>query len=278
MNKRVKRFKSDDKSRKKYKVSQTILDPHTSGIYASCSRRHEKHAAQELLMLFEDKLEEYYKDELNKIDAEENPKDIDKDETNLSIEDKITKELEEIKNKTKTEKSKEIIQQIDLQCECIIFFKTRKPIIPEKFVYKIMEDFLKSEFLKRTRYIQKLTPITYSCSASIFELEKLAKHVLEPHFHKDKTPLKFAIEVNRRNFNTIEKMDIINLIANEIGKNKDILHKVDLKNYDKLVLVQCFKNNIGMSVVNHDYSTKFKRYNLQELFDSKFKLTEKQSL
>lgn len=119
--------------------------------------------------------------------------------------------------------------------------------------------------MKNTRYTQKLSPITFSVSASIEELGKLAKKVLKPHFHNetDQKPVSFAIKVTTRNFNTLTKGEIIQKVAESVGRDHG--HKVDLKKYDKLILVECFKSNIGMSVVNN--YEKYQRFNLQQIFE-----------
>ena len=44
-----------------------------------------------------------------------------------------------------------------------------------------------------------------------------------------------------------------------------------MKNYEKSVIVECFKNNIGMPVVDGDYRKKYKKYNIQIIFEDKFK-------
>lgn len=277
----------DGQKKKKFKVASGFLDPGTSGIYASCSRRKERQAAQELGMLLEEKMEEYYKDEIEALnnkegtthgDEEGKDEETPSEEEELSIEDQLKKELAEMKkpqkSKTKDERKKDILQFVDINCECVIFCKTRKPIVPEDFVERLMKDLSDpNDKMKRTRFIQKLTPITNSCSASMEQLIKLADQVLAPHFHTEdgRHDYKFAVEVTRRNFNTIERMEIINQIVSQVGKDGKYQHKVDLKNYDKLILVECFKNNIGMSVVNGDYLKKYKKYNIQKIFEDKFK-------
>ncbi|SCU88083.1 LANO_0D01046g1_1 [Lachancea nothofagi CBS 11611] len=275
MSKRAREDTNRD-SRKKYKFSTGIVEPCVSGIYATCARKHEKQAAQELESFFQEKLEEYYGDELN----EDNNTSGDDDD--ISVEDKIKKELDVLKAKKTGPKNKEILKFMDLNCECVIFCKTRKPIVPETFVRRIMQEFADPKVnFKRTRYVQKLTPVTFSRNASIAELSKLSQQVLKDHFHEAGTPpLKFAVEVTRRNFNTIEKLDIIKEVAKQVGKDGQLEHKVDLKNYDKLVLVECFKNNIGMSVVDSDYREQYKKYNIQQIFEAKLKkeILDKQSL
>lgn len=276
---------NDGPRKKKFRMVSGFIDPATSGIYATCSRRKEKRAAEELKLYFEEKIEEIYGDEIKKL-AESNEEGIEGEgeaepQEELSIEEQIQQEVSELKKKanknnlSKEERKKELVQFIDLDCECVIFCKTRKPVNPEELVKKIMDELVDpANTVKRTRYVQKLTPIMSSCSASLDQLNKLAEHVLGPRFHTEEAKeqgVKFAIEVTRRNFNTIPKMDIINTLVSYIGQNQTYKHKVDLKDYDKLVLVECFKNNIGISVVDRDYSKIYKKYNVQQIYESKFK-------
>jgi tRNA acetyltransferase TAN1 len=172
--------------------------------------------------------------------------------------------LDGLQNKPKNVAKKEPLQFIDLGCECVVFCKTRRPIDPATFVEKICQESFESK-VKNTRYTQKLTPITFSASASIEELSRLAEIVLKPHFHKEEgqEPYTFAIKVSTRNFNTLTKGEIIQKVAESIGRDHG--HKVDLKKYDKLILVECFKNNIGMSVVNN--YEKYQKFNLQQIFE-----------
>lgn len=263
-----------------FKLSSGFLDPSTAGIYATCARKHEKQAAQELGLFFEEKLEQIYAAELKEADEQEvGESDDGSDEKTLSIEDEIKRELLELKDKRtpgdpKDSTKRETLKFIDLNCECVIFCKTRKPIVPEEFVKQIIKDISDPGNLeKRTRYIQKLTPITSSCSSSMEQLSKLAQRVLAPHFHNEGSQQDhtFAVDVTRRNFNALERLDIIKEIVSEVGKDGKYNHKVDLKNYDKLILVECFKNNIGMSVVDGDYTKKYKKYNVQQIYENKLK-------
>lgn len=246
--------------RKKYRVVSGLIEPSTSGIFITCNRHQEKKCQQELGIIFREKYEEWYKD----VDADGDGEEEQEEEEELSIEDSIKKELEEIKNQAKPSNKKEPLSFIDVGCECIVFCKTRRPIKPAEFVERLCKEASESQ-VKSTRFTQKLTPITFSVSASVEELKKLCERVLDPVF-KDTEGLKFAIKVSSRNFNTIDRMDIIKQVASHVG-NK---HSVDLKNYDKLILIECFKNNIGMSVVSSDYD-KLQKFNLQQIFIKSFK-------
>lgn len=240
---------------KKYKTSG-FIDPNTSGVYASCNRGREQGCRKELLNLISEKIEEWYPD------WEKNVEEDEVEEKDLSVEEKIQKELEELK---KGEKSvnKDVILAIDLGCECLVFVKIRRPIELAELIERLCQEAHDSK-VKNTRYTQKLTPISFSVSASMDELKKLAEKVLKPHFHKEgQEPVKFAIQVTRRNFNTLEKDEIIKTVANSVGRDHG--HTVDLKQYDKLIMVECYKNNIGMSVVSN--YLKLEKFNLQQIFE-----------
>lgn len=245
---------------KKYKVVTGFVDPNTSGIYATCVRGKEPQCRQELMSILEEKIGEYFD-----LDAEcdsDNEQEEQGKRAEVSIEDQVQQELQAMKD-AKISK-KEFLMPIDLGCICLVFIKTRKPILPDVLVHRLCQESLDSN-VKTTRYTQKLTPIVDSCSASKEELVKLTKKVLAPHFHnaEDQKPIKYAIQVSRRNFSAIPKDTIIKTIAEHVGRDHG--HVVDLKNYDKLIVVECYKSNIGMSVID-DY-LKLERYNLQQIYE-----------
>ncbi|CAH2353814.1 tRNA acetyltransferase Tan1p [[Candida] railenensis] len=242
---------------KKFKVGG-FIDPYTSGVYATCTRGREQQCRKELMNLFSEKIEQYFDLE----NLENSEEDVEGESEELSIEDQIKKELGEMKESTVTKK--ELLTPIDLGCECLVFIKTRYPVKPETLIQKLVEESASSA-QKTTRFTQRLTPISFSCSATNEELIKLAKRVLKPHFHKEEgqEPYKFAIQVSKRNFNAIPKLDIIKRIAECVGREHG--HSVDLKKYDKLIMVECYKSNIGMSVV--DKYEEYDKFNLQQIFD-----------
>lgn len=273
-----------DIRRKRYKVASGIIDPSTSGVYITCPRGKEKRCVDEMLRFFEEKLDEYgikpLDEEADEAEPEHEEEDKEEagqeDEQEISIEDSIKAELNEIKKgnkksknaKNNGSKSSKLILSIPLGQECLVFIKFRKPIDPEEFIHRIFVDLSNCD-IKKTRYALKMTPVQQSCSATKEELMKLAKSVMERHFHQgqdiQKRGLKYAININKRSFTAMEKMDMINSIAECMTHDYD--HAVDLKEFDKLIMVECFKSNIGMSVLD-DYG-KFYKYNIDQLFAKK---------
>ncbi|KAM9900220.1 hypothetical protein OXX79_005267 [Metschnikowia pulcherrima] len=262
---------SNGNKNKKYKVSG-FIDPNTAGIYATCNRGRELGCRKELVNLLSEKIDQLYPDwekyieeETKNTGVEEKPEEESSSNgKELSVEDQIKQELESMKSgKGRKKSSHPLLQPMELGCECLVFVKVRKPAVPVELVYALCEE-ASSTKQKNSRFTQKMSPITTSVSASMDELTKLADRVLKPHFHaENQAPVKFAIQVTRRNFNSLEKDDIIKHVAGAVGKENN--HTVDLKNFDKLIMVECFKNNIGMSVVT-DFK-KYEKFNLQQIFE-----------
>lgn len=60
----------------------------------------------------------------------------------------------------------------------------------------------------------------------------------------------------------MKRDDVIKQIAQIVGPS----HSVDLKHYDCLILVDIYRNILGMSIVGSDYE-QLKRFNLAEIYD-----------
>lgn len=251
---------------KKYKVSG-FIDPNTSGVYATCNRGRELGCRKELLRLLADKIDELYPNWKEQVTHEEEPSEEKEDTTKettkeLTVEEQVENELQLMK-KSKSAKSHPLLVPMELGCECLVFVKTKKPAMAVELVHSLCKEAYETK-QKNMRFTQKLSPIETSVSPSTEELEKMAKSVLKPHFHaENQKPVKFAIQVTRRNFNALEKEDIIKKIASLVGTEHG--HSVDLKNYDKLIMIECYKTNVGMAVVS-DFQ-KYDKFNLQQIFE-----------
>ncbi|KAK9478521.1 hypothetical protein V1514DRAFT_306875 [Lipomyces japonicus] len=249
-----KRSKDRQKKIKYWKTESSTIHPGVSGIFVTCNRRFERKCRSEIMEIFNEVAESEY--DLSKFDAdsESDPED----EEDVDIEASIAKELDSIKKK----KERKLFKPINIDCECVLFIRTKKPIDPVHIVHKVCEDAMNSG-IKNTRHTLRLSPVTFTASANEEEFKKLVSKVLEPHFHQEgQEPLKFAIRPTTRNHTTFDRDYLIRTIAEAVGRP----HKVDLTNYDRLILVECFKNIVGISVVE-DFE-KLKRFNLQQIFES----------
>lgn len=71
---------------------------------------------------------------------------------------------------------------VRLDLACVLFFKTRPPVVPVDFVHKICEDAQSGSGHRRSKYLNRLTPMTLMGRATEKGLEDVARIVLAKHF------------------------------------------------------------------------------------------------
>ncbi|KAL8869712.1 MAG: hypothetical protein Q9174_004063 [Haloplaca sp. 1 TL-2023] len=200
------------------------------------------------------------------------------------IEAEIKKEVQGIQGS----KQQGLFVPVKLDIACVLFFKTRKPVEPVSFVQRICQEAMDLTTPRRTKFVKRLTPMTCMGKTSEKSLDDTAKAVLGPVFHDEGTPVhKFAIRTSIRNNHAMKRDDIIKRVADIVGER----HTVDLKNYDKLILVEVYRvrvhspslyrnyvrcmtttehiiqNILGLSVVGNEFE-KLKKYNLAEIYEA----------
>ncbi|KAH6637761.1 hypothetical protein C7974DRAFT_432618 [Boeremia exigua] len=228
------------------------INPGDVGIWATCAMKKEAPTVADLRDVFQGYATKLYGDQ-----ADGTAKDDEDSDAGGDIEAEIKKELAEIRKPT----VKPLFTSVKLDTQCLVFFKTRAPVEPLSFVHKICQDTADGVQHKNCRFVKRLTPISGTEKATQKGLETVAEAVLAPHFHGDENAgKKFAIRPTIRNHRDLKRDDVIKTVAAAVGPG----HKVDLKGYDLLILVEIYKNIVGMSVVGPDYD-KLKRYNIEEL-------------
>jgi tRNA acetyltransferase TAN1 len=95
------------------------------------------------------------------------------------IESSIQREIYSIAVK---QGSAKLFTPVYLDLQCVLFFKTRPPIVPVDFVRRICEDARSDEIKKRVRFVNRLTPMTMIAKATEKGLEDVGKMVLGKHF------------------------------------------------------------------------------------------------
>lgn len=120
----------------------------------------------------------------------------------------------------------------------VVFFKTRAPVEPAALVQRICEDASKHSLSKRTRATLRLAPVTLMAHGSEDGLQTLIDKVLAPYFNQDSSPAyTYAIRTNLRAHHVLTRDLIIQQVAAAMNRK----HRVDLKNYDRLILVEAYK-------------------------------------
>ncbi|KAL8708799.1 MAG: hypothetical protein Q9220_006360 [cf. Caloplaca sp. 1 TL-2023] len=240
---------------KKNYSSAPSIGPGDAGIWATCDMHKEGLCTNELKSFFDEYATSIYGDALtnNTTNLKES------NDASNDIEAEINREVQGIQTPSQTPPFVPI--KIDVQC--VLFFKTREPVEPVSFVQRICSDVLDNATTRKTRHVKRLTPMTRMGKATEKSLEEVAKEVLAPVFHQNAPAQKFAIRTTIRNHHTMKRDDIIKRVADLVGER----HKVDLTNYNHLIMVDIYRNVLGMSVVGSDFE-KLKRFNLTELHES----------
>ncbi|KAL8794026.1 MAG: hypothetical protein Q9195_003432 [Heterodermia aff. obscurata] len=225
---RKKQWRTPKKSQPNTDKSVATINAGDAGIWVTCDMHKEGACTAECRDLFNEYADVCYA--ALKDDIESRP--TEELEGAVDIEKEISEEISGMKQ-AKTETLFQAIK-IDIQCD-----------------------------KKKSRWIKRLTPMTRMGKANEKSLEEVSKIVLGPAFHSDGvTAKKFAIRTTIRNNSAMKRDDVIRQVADAVGPR----HKVDLTNYDLLILVDIYRNVLGMSVVGSDFE-KLKRFNLAELYD-----------
>lgn len=227
--------------RKKHVV---VLEPGWQGLFATCVRGKESSARRELVEWITDLVNEKWP-----VDTS----DSENQAASNSIEDSIASEVAALTQK----ESKPRIQPCDLGCDCLIFVKLKWPINPLEIAIAAARKALTSGIT--VRHTLRLTPAKL-IPAKLDCLDQLDE-VVDQAFQGG--PWKFAIHPTIRNNTQIVRDDLIRATAQLVGRTEGD-HKVDLKNWNKLILVEVFQSVLGISVIGRDYE-ELLRLNLRAL-------------
>jgi tRNA acetyltransferase TAN1 len=114
-------------------------------------------------------------------------------------------------------------------------------------------------YSKKTRFTQRIVPFHATCYGNPTDILNMMTTMVQATFNdtlnKDTS---FAIVARVRNNDKVIKDDVVAQVA-ELAKG----YRVDLKNPDKVILIEVFKSICGASIVD-DYYT-LKKYNAQAM-------------
>ncbi|KAK8044838.1 thump domain-containing protein [Apiospora rasikravindrae] len=249
------------------------LDIGDVGFWVTCQRNKEIKALDEVVAMCDEYGEKLYGIKPMMEDGNDSEDEGD-------IEAAIQKEVAGIKKQASNSKSLDTsaFAPMRLSLDCLLFVKTKQPVEPRQFARKVCEDamLVSDRKQRRSRFINRITPITLMGSATKVGIEETARTVLASEFdlipageeagsleEKDAKGPSYAIRVSSRAQSNLKTQDVIKLIASLVGPR----HKVDLTNPDKFILVEIFQTFCGMSVVEGDWND-LKRYNIRELYEA----------
>ena len=103
--------------------------------------------------------------------------------TEQDVEDDIESSIrKEINSMARKQGPAKLFTPVYLDLQCVLFFKTRPPVVPVDFVRRICEDANNNAAKKRVRFVNRLTPMTMIARATEKGLEDVGKLVLGEHF------------------------------------------------------------------------------------------------
>ncbi|KAI0467278.1 hypothetical protein F4859DRAFT_273214 [Xylaria cf. heliscus] len=252
-------------------VRGRTLEVGDMGFWVTCQRQKEMRAADEILSICEDYGQKLFGISSGANDATDA---TDEDHEPEDIEATIEKELAAMKNPASKPKDGPF-DLLRMNVDCVLFVRTRAPVDPLVLVREICKDaaVAKDRSMWRSRFINKLTPITLTGKATEKGLEDVAGQVLAEHFQlaesatetsdSEDRACSYAIRPTLRAHTTLKRTEVIDKVAKMISKR----HNVDLKNPDKVIIIEVFQTFLGMSVVGKDWEA-MKRYNLHELYSA----------
>ncbi|ROV89337.1 hypothetical protein VMCG_09648 [Cytospora schulzeri] len=265
------------------KPKANTIEPGDMGIWVTCPLHMKGKSAREMELLFDEYAEKVYG-----IKSDEGADESDDEDED--IEAAIQKEVGTLQDKGKGKGNPDrVLTEVRIKEECLLFMRCKAPIEPVEFSRRICQDAASvGHGGAKSRYLNRLTPVTVIVKATESGLEEGAKRALADHFKlkstepkkeagsegadnqsdaqvdevEEKTkPATFAIRPSIRSHNTLKRADVITRIADLV----DTQHKVDLGNPDKVILVDIYQTVCGFSVVPGDWE-QLKRYNLTELY------------
>ncbi|KAJ9479404.1 tRNA acetyltransferase TAN1 [Pseudozyma hubeiensis] len=190
----------------------------------------------------------------------------------------IAAELKDIKSSEKSHRSHSSksappvrFKSITTDTECFLFVSVSPPFDPYLLVYTILRDVeLSGE--PRTRFVQRLTPVTTTCPANATDLTTLAQSILPSYFSSNPAEAKtFKIDPRIRSHSKLKRNDVIQIIASQIptaepeaeGGERKRIHTANLNNPDLWIVAEVVKNSAAISVLT-EYE-RYKKMNLQSV-------------
>lgn len=250
--------------------ARNFLEPGIKGFLATCNFR-EKDCVREsynLLNEFADQMptdDENVIEEAAAIDANEpnapanDSGNVDSSDSEPEEEDISTQLQNQIASINAKRKNPNRFQQVDTKVPNCIFIKTTVAD-PNELGVRIIRDIVETR-KRRTRFLLRLVPVDVVCKANIEDIKNSAGKLFDKIFLNTE-PVTFAIVMNKRFNNNIDRMEIITELANMISF-KNSKHKVDLKNAQQTVVVEVIKGLCCISILPN--YIEYKKFNVFEL-------------
>jgi len=267
-------------SRRAKTISASGIHSGDVGIFVTCDKGQEKRCLQEI----SDILGEYIGQDIQSSDEAVQQDQGEATGGDIDIEADILAELDSLRpspSSSNVPAQKISLVTLDIPCVSFIRFpsssETTTTPDPVDLVRKICNSASQRNYTgPRSRYVKRLTPVSLVRKVLPSGLESLCDEVLPAHFKVQSDDpnaaidqpgvqvYKFAIRPTIRNNDKLDRDQVIKVVAEKVAALGNGKHSVDLKGYDKLILVDVYRNIVGMSVVGNEFES-LRRFNLAEI-------------
>ena len=207
------------------------------GVLVSCFRLRERQCAKEAIDLFEQF-------------SETHEEVIDESK---SIEDQLLEEVARLKSR----KKKSFVEQSLGDIYCMVFIQTKED--PVAMIKDILEDCVKTR-TKKTKCCKRFIPLQRIGPANVHSLREMLNDLLKEFVKLESST--YSVIFEKRFSEMLDRTVCIDIVGEIAGAK----HSVDLRNSKYCVMIQVFKNMVGISLVE-DYF-RLRKFNLQSVYDS----------
>ncbi|XP_063694760.1 THUMP domain-containing protein 1-like [Bolinopsis microptera] len=177
------------------------------------------------------------------------------------VDEEIAKEIAELKA------TKKRFQIVNTTLNNMMFIAVNEESIdPCQLVHHILST-LREKKERKTRFTQRVLPVSHTCYASIEDIKKTALLMVKDQLHT-KTPKTFGIYFKSRNNSSISRDEVIQNVATVATDDLTFaeFNKVHLDNPEYAIIINIVKTAVFMAVVK-DFKL-LSKYNIDELTKS----------
>ncbi|KAI9184049.1 THUMP domain-containing protein 1 [Blastocladiella emersonii ATCC 22665] len=276
----------DDSGRggKRQRHSPASMEPGMVGFFVSSTKGRERVASKEVTSVLAEAIEELYPEAVkaatggSSADAEEK-KPESTGGAPKSIEDEIASEVQALADNKHGNFQSSLLAHIGMGVDCLFFLQ----VVPASLAAVVdpvavlnhvfggaVASMAKAEGGKksamagaRTRYAHRILPFQGVCAAEVTGIVDRVTALVaqtQPPVAEGQT---FALAVKIRVGSSLDRTEVIEAVA-------AVLHarglKVNLERADVSVLVEAYRNRVGVAVVPEGKYTQYRKFNLHEVY------------
>ncbi len=192
---------------------------------------------------------------VDRMEPDTAPKTVDDEDDDDDIEAAIKNEVKELS--TPREKK---YRQVMTRCKNIIFVKVLDPVDPLDLTEKLFAN-IREGYGKRSRYINRLTPILTTCKATREEVEEAVSKLLDNWKDDTNSRTTYMVNVKIRNNNDLKTFPFVEA-ASVMVKKKKPSWKVNFDSPDITINIDILISVACISFLKDYYE--LKKYNVIE--------------